>query len=577
MNRRTFLETVLASAAAAPFSRSTTTLAGRGAAQADGPSPLELWFSRAASKWVEALPVGNGRLGAMVFGGTGVERLQLNDDTLWSGGPSDWNTPGAKEALTEIRALVLAGRFAEADRASKRLMGPFTQSYLPLADLLITFDHGNLGSDYRRGLDLRSAVASVGYRTGTVHYTREVIASHPADVIAVRLTADRPGMLQCHVRLSSALRHTVTADRDALRLLGQAPSHVDPSYYDTDEPVLYGRVPAHGAPRRGPSAAAGTEPSAGGMRFEARVGAAVAGGEVSIDGDGLHVRGASAVTLIVAAGTSFNGHDRSPAADDRDPAAIAGAALAAALNIPWEDLRRAHEADHRALFDRVSLDLGAPIAGGRPPIADAGGDASLDRRIASAGAGDPRLVELLFQYGRYLLIACSRPGSQPANLQGLWNEEMRAPWSSNYTININTQMNYWPAETTALPELHEPLITMVEQLSVNGTKTAARNYGARGWVAHHNTDVWRQSGMVGDWGTGDPVWALWPMAGPWLSQHLYERFLFGGDLRVPARPRLSRDARRGGVLSRLADRGWPGAPRDGAVHVARAQVPHADR
>ena len=204
-----------------------------------------LWFTRAASKWVEALPVGNGRLGAMVFGGIGVERLQLNDDTLWSGGPSDWNTPGANEALTEIRALVLAGRFAEADRASKRLMGPFTQSYLPLGDLLITFDHGNLGSDYRRGLDLRSAVASVGYRTGTVHYTREVIASHPADVIAVRLTADRPGMLQCHVRLSSALRHTVTADRDALRLLGQAPSHVDPSYYDTDEPVLYGRVPAH--------------------------------------------------------------------------------------------------------------------------------------------------------------------------------------------------------------------------------------------------------------------------------------------------------------------------------------------
>ena len=454
-------------------------------------------------------------------------------------------------------------------------MGPFTQSYLPLADLLITFDHGNLGSDYRRGLDLRSAVASVGYRTGRVHYTREVIASHPADVIAVRLTADRPGMLQCHVRLSSALRYHGEADRDALRLLGQAPSHVDPSYYDTDEPVLYGRVPAHGAPRRGPSAAAGTEPSAGGMRFEARVGAAVAGGEVSIDGDGLHVRGASAVTLIVAAGTRFNGHDRPPAAADRDPAAIAGAALAAALNIPWEDLRRAHEADHRALFDRVSLDLGAPIAGGRPPIADAGGDASLDRRIASAGAGDPRLVELLFQYGRYLLIACSRPGSQPANLQGIWNEEVRAPWSSNYTININTR---------------NELLAGGAHESRRAARTAAGVRGRTGGRGREDGAIELRRARLGR--ASQQRYLAPDRDGRRLRQRRS-----GVGARGRCRDRGSRSIStsitcsaaiattcgsaypamkgRRRVLSRLADRRWPRASRHGAVHVARAQVPHA--
>ena len=524
MNRRTFLESVLASAAALPLSRRVEAFAQN--AQESAGRPLVLSYRRAASKWVEALPVGNGRLGAMVFGNVGAERLQLNEDTLWSGGPSDWNNPGAKDALPEIRALLRAGRFVDADRLSTRLMGPFTQSYLPLGDLVITFDHGNIGGDYRRTLDLGDAVAAVSYRTGTVRYTREILASHPADVIAVRLVADRPRMLSLHARLSSPLRYAVEPAGRTLALRGQAPSHVDPSYYDTDEPILYDRVPAPRSPRLGPETSRATRPSPGGMRFAAHLSAVVAHGEMSVDRDGLHLTGASEATLLVAMATSFNGQDKSPSADGRDPDPLAAASLASAMTIPWQDLRRVHVEDHRALFARVTLDLGA----GTPPPARPE-DVPTDQRIVAAGATDPRLVELLFQYGRYLLIACSRPGTQPANLQGLWNEEVRAPWSSNFTININTQMNYWPAESTALGELHEPLVAMVEELAVNGRTTAATNYGAGGWVAHHNTDLWRQSSMVGDWGTGDPVWALWPMAGPWLAQHLYERFLFGGDLR----------------------------------------------
>ena len=538
MKRRTFLERVLASAAALPLARDVGPATasprpeapalhpgddrGLPAAQQTAPRrPLTLSYPYAASKWVEALPVGNGRLGAMVFGNVGVERLQLNDDTLWSGGPSDWNNPAARKALPEVRALVAERRFVEADRVSRQLMGPFTQSYLPLGDLLIAFDHGNLGSDYRRTLDLADAAVTVRYRNGEVLFTRDVIASHPADVVAVRLTANRPRMLRFHARLSSPLRHATMAEDGKLLLVGHAPSHVDPSYYDTDEPVLYDRVPVHGVPRRGAARAGATEASQSGMRFEAHLAAVLSDGESSADHDGLHVIGATEATLLVAMATSFGGYDK-PAAAGRNARAVAAASLAAAVRTPWHDLRRDHVQDHRALFDRVSLDLGDALA---PP------DLPTDRRIATLGAKDPRLVELLFQYGRYLLIACSRPGTQAANLQGLWNEDVRAPWSANYTININTQMNYWPAETTGLPELHEPLVTMVEELSMTGRKTAAANYGASGWVAHHNTDLWRHSAMVGDWGTGDPVWALWPMAGAWLAQHLYERFLFGGDWR----------------------------------------------
>ncbi len=528
MNRRQFVESLIA-AAALPIDSlggGATMATPTSSQELPGPPPARpaptLWYPRAASRWVEALPIGNGRLGAMVFGDVGRERLQINDDTLWSGGPANWDPPAAREVLAEIRRLTLAGDAAGADTLSHRLMGAFTQSYLPLGDVELTFEHGNLGREYRRQLHLGDAVASVRYQVGDVRYAREIVASHPAGVIAMRLTSDPPGLVTFDAAVSSPLRHSVTVEGGLLRLRGVAPGHVEPSYYSTDVPVQYGRD--GGAP--GGQWPAGTTPrpkqgrrTLPGMRFELGLGVTADGGTVSHTAERLRVEGATAVTLIVATATGFNGFDKDPAREGRDPGPIVVRQIQQALATPWSTLREAHVADHRALFDRLSLALGAAPAEDLPT----------DQRIVRRGGSDPGLVALLFQYGRYLLIASSRPGTQPANLQGIWNEDVRAPWSSNFTININTQMNYWPAETAALPELHEPLLTFVSELAVTGARTAANVYGARGWTAHHNSDIWRHSAMVGDYGHGDPVWATWPMAGPWLAQHLYEHYLFGGD------------------------------------------------
>jgi alpha-L-fucosidase 2 len=527
MNRREFVESLLAAAAVAADGGAMTA-ASAAASQAPPaattpaprPAPL-LWYPRAASRWVEALPVGNGRLGAMVFGGVNVERLQINDDTLWSGGPAAWDPPAAREAVAAIRRLTLEGRLAEADTESRRLMGAYTQSYLPLGDVWLTFEHGNVAADYRRELHLGDAISTVRYRVGGVRYTREVIASHPAGVIAVRIAADRPGFVTFDVSATSPLRHTVAVDERRLRLRGEAPAHVEPSYYATDRPVLYGR--AGGEPGGRWSGATprplGARRTLPGMRFELAAGLVTDGGTVRENGAGLRVEGADAATLVVATATGFNRFDTDPALDGRDPGPIVVRQVEQAAATAWPSLREAHVNDHRALFGRLVLELPAPPAEDLPT----------DRRIRRGGA-DSGLVELLVQYGRYLLIASSRPGTQPANLQGIWNEDVRAPWSANYTININTQMNYWPAETAALPELHEPLLAFIGDLAVTGARTASAVYGTRGWTAHHNSDLWRHSAMVGDWGQGDPVWATWMMGGPWLAQHLYEHYLFGGDL-----------------------------------------------
>ena len=492
--RREFVRQALALAA-------TSSLRGRGA-WADPPDaerPLRLSFRRPASRWVEALPVGNGRLGAMVFGGIDHERLQLNEDTLWSGGPKDWDNPKAKAVLPEIRQLVKDGQYVQADLLAKQMMGPYTQSFLPMADLDIVFEHGDVARDYERELDLQTAVAQVRYRVGTVRYRRETIASRPDQAIVLRLACDRPGLLRFRARLSSPLRAQSVAQAGVLKLIGRAPAHVDPSYYDRDDPVRYDER--------------------GGMRFEVHLLAAAEGGTIQLDGDGLQVRDANEAVLLVSAATSFAGFDKSPGSEGRDAGALAASYLERARGKSWLDLREAHVSDHRALMGRVQLDLGGTAT-----------EAPTDQRIAKAGVQDPRLVALLFQYGRYLLIASSRPGTQPANLQGLWNDQVRAPWSSNWTLNINAEMNYWLAETANLAELHEPLLAFITDLSVTGARTAATNYGAHGWVAHHNSDLWRQSAPVGDYGHGDPVWALWALGGPWLAQHLFEHYAFGGDL-----------------------------------------------
>ena len=463
---------------------------------------LLLWYTQPAAAWVEALPLGNGRLGAMVFGGVETEHLQLNADTLWSGGPRDWNNPTARAVLPEVRRLIAVEEYAAADALCQQMQGPYTQSYQPLADLHLRFDHLGAPATYRRDLDLHTAIASVRYRIGDVTFSREVFVSAPDQVLVLHLSADRPGRISLTATLTTPhLHHVEHRGSAGLALQGQAPAHVAPNYDDTAEPVVY---------------AADGE----GMRFEVRLEAGVAGGQVLVTEGRLGIEGADTVTLLLVAATSFHGFHRSPGVDGRDPALPAAGHLAAARERSYAALRAAHVADHAALFDRVSLDLG------RTPAADQPTDARI-RHFATTD--DPQLVTLLFQYGRYLLIASSRPGTQPANLQGIWNDQVRPPWSSNYTININTQMNYWPAEVANLAECHQPLFDLISELRVTGRATATTNYGCGGWVAHHNTDLWRQSAPVGNYGRGDPVWAMWPLGGAWLCQHLWEHYAFGRD------------------------------------------------
>jgi alpha-L-fucosidase 2 len=460
----------------------------------------ELWYRQPANSWIEALPIGNGRLGAMIFGGVQQEHLQLNEDTLWSGGPGEWNNPQALAALPEVRRLIAAGEYQAANQAAKQMQGPFTQSYLPLGDLQLTFEHGP-ATDYRRSLSLDSATATVNYTADGARFTRDYVVSAPHQLLIVKITTNQAGRLSMRAVFDSQLRHTINASGARLNMVGESPVNVAPPYFPAAEPIVYD--------------------SNAGMRFAASLQAHVDGGEVSITNEVLTITAADSVTLLIVMRTSFAGYDQVPGTTRIDPLALAHADLDALAVQEYRAIYQAHLSEYQPLFQRVSLDLGTSAAVDLPT----------DQRLHAFPANhDPALVALLFQYGRYLLIAGSRPGTQPLNLQGIWNNHMRPPWSSNYTININTQMNYWPAEVTNLAECHTPLFDLIEQLSHTGAQTAAINYGCRGWVAHHNTDLWSQSGPVGDYGKGDPVWAFWPMAGVWLCQHLWDHYAFNGDL-----------------------------------------------
>ena len=487
--------------------------------------PLTLRYDHPAARWTEALPVGNGRLGAMVFGDPAAEHLQLNEDSLWSGAPTDGNNPGAKEILPQVRAALFAGDYVKATELSKKMQGVFTPAYQPLGDLRLTFPgtpstgsgQADAVTGYVRTLDLDRAVATVRYQVGAATFTREVFSSFPDQVIVVRLTCDQPGKISFTAAADSPLRYSVQTDgKNTLILRAKAPLHSEPSYRRVDGPVIK----------------YDDGPNPEGMAAELQVRVLAEGGRIVTGGSTLNVEKADAVTLLLSAGTSFNGFDQSPGRAGRDPAVEALRPLAAAEKFSYAALLARHTADCQALFHRVALDLG------RVPEAEA---LTTDARLArfAAGAPDPSLATLLYQYGRYLLIASSRPGGQPANLQGLWNDSLRPPWSSNYTLNINTEMNYWPAEVANLAECHEPLLAFIEHLAVNGAKTAVVNYGARGWVAHHNSDIWAQTGPVGHFGEGDPKWANWSMSSGWLAQHMWEHYAFGGDRKY------------------LKDRAWP--------------------
>jgi len=443
--------------------------------------PLSLWYRRPAEKWVEALALGNGRLGAMVFGGIEEEQLQLNEDTLWAGGPHDPANPEALRALPEVRALIFAGKYQQAhELVQQRMMAlPMQQApYQTLGSLLLRFPEAKLADDYRRDLNLDEAVARVAYTVDGVRHRREAFVSPVDQVIALRLTVDQPKKLSFSVRLvTPQAARVATEANDAL--------------------VLSGR---NGSAPAGPGA----------LELCARVRVLAPGAQVVAAGDAITVTAADSALLLISIATSFQSYKDVSG----DPDRLTRTALAAAATKPYAELLGAHVAEHRRLFRRVSLDLGT-TASQRPT----------DERIAAYGSSpDPALAALYFQFGRYLLISSSRPGTQPANLQGIWNDRMEPPWGGKYTININTEMNYWPAETTNLSECVEPLVRMVRELAETGARTARVQYGARGWVAHHNTNLWRESAAI-----DGAKWGMWPTGGAWLSLHLWEHYLFGGD------------------------------------------------
>ncbi len=486
------------------------------------PGP-ELWYAHPAARWVEALPVGNGRLGAMVFGRVAQERLQLNEDTLWAGSPYDPNSPDALAALPEVRRLINEGSFKQAqDLISKAMMArPLTEMpYGTAGDVFLDFADMGPVQQYRRSLDLGTAIAHTTFRVNGSAFEREVFASEPDQVIVVRLTARGPAKLNFDV----GYRAPGPAKYEYTFYDGRATNaDTPPASWDFRESLE--RNPSPAGLTVEPDGAAAllitgrNEESAGipaGLKYAVRI-AARGDGQITTHGGQMTVRGARAVTLVMAAATSYV----SPARTDADPVAPVRAKTAAALNKRYPQLRAAHVAAHRAVFGRFSIRLGSPSAHDQEPT---------DVRIAHGEEDTGGLAALYVQYARYLMISSSRGKGQPANLQGLWNEGTNPPWGSKYTININTEMNYWPVDVVNLPECYEPLLRMLEELSVTGARTAKIMYGARGWVAHHNTDLWRASAPI-----DGPLWGMWPMGGAWLCNALWDHYDYTRDPAVLAR------------------------------------------
>jgi alpha-L-fucosidase 2 len=468
---------------------------------------LKLWYKQPAAAWEEALPLGNAKTGAMVFGGIATERFQLNDNTLWSGTPNPGNTPGGPSILAQVRQQVFNGNYDSATSLWRKMQGPYSARYLPLADLWFKFSVADtMPRNYYRDLDLNNAIATVRYGLEGVNYKRETFISHPDKVMVIRITADKKNAISFTTSLTSKLKYQlIPAGSGALRLKGKAPRFVANREYELQQ-VVY------------------DDWNGEGINFEVRLKIMTEGGTVKQQDDQLAVSRADAVTIYLSEATSFNGFDKSP---DRDPSIEAAANLHKALQKTYAVLKSAHTRDYQSLFKRVELDLGGDIANTKLPT---------DERLKNfKGAdGDNQLQSLYYQFGRYLMIASSRPGSRPTNLQGIWNDQVQPPWGSNYTTNINTEMNYWPAENTNLSECHQPLFDFMKELAVNGAATAKTNYNINeGWVTHHNSDLWAKTSPPGGQGWDDPKsmprWSCWPMAGGWFSMHLWEHYLFTGD------------------------------------------------
>jgi len=457
---------------------------------------LKLWYNAPAADWSEALPIGNGRLGAMVYGGVEQEHLQLNEETLWSGGPQSYDNPEAYTYLDGVRILLQKEEYVEAEELAEKMMGVplYQMAYQPFGDLYLDFPKGEKASKYRRELDLGTALNKVTYTIGDANYTRTIFASHPDQAIVIHIECDKPG--QVNFDLSMTSLHPFESSTEGGNIL-----------------MMTGEVaPRKNAQGEGAGTLNGPWDNEG-TKFAAQAKVSTQGGEVlSADGK-LAVKNADAVTIVYVAATSFENYKDVSG----DPVAKVKHYMAQAQTKSIRELQQSHVADYSELYNRVSLDLGGRLLEDSIPT---------NERLAKvkAGGSDPLIAEQVFQYGRYLMIAGSRPGTQPLNLQGIWNNEMYPPWASKYTININIQMNYWVAEVCNLSECHEPFLKMVSELQEPGSRTAKVHYGAKGWVTHHNTDIWRGTAPV-----DGAHWGMWPTGGAWLCQHLWEHYQYTGD------------------------------------------------
>jgi alpha-L-fucosidase 2 len=473
---------------------------------------LKLWYDKPAAAWEEALPLGNAKTGAMVFGGIATERIQLNDNTLWSGYPGDGgNNPNGPKILPQVREQIFAGNWDSAATLWKKMQGPYSARYLPLADLWLKNDlKDSVADSYYRELDLNTAVATVKYTINGVTYQRETFISHPDKVMVIRLTSSKKGALNFTASLTSKLKYeSIAIEKDLITLRGKAPKFVANRDYEPKQ-VDY------------------DDWNGEGMNFEVRI-KIITNGKLSKSESApitdIKIGKADTAIIYLSEATSFNGFNKSPGRSSINPSALAADIMNKALKKSFGQLENAHVKDYQSLFNRVRFDLGVSPDVLKHPT---------DERLKNfAKQQDQQLVVLYYQFGRYLMISSSRPGSRPTNLQGIWNEHVQPPWGSNYTTNINTEMNYWPAENTNLSECHLPLFDFMKELAVNGAKTARINYNIdKGWVTHHNSDLWAKTSPPGgyDWDPkGMPRWSAWPMAGAWFCTHLWEHYLFTGD------------------------------------------------
>ncbi|MBE6052932.1 MAG: glycoside hydrolase family 95 protein [Clostridium sartagoforme] len=461
----------------------------------------KLWYRKPADRWVEGLPLGNGTLGAMVLGRIFNERIALNEDTLWTGIPKDKTNYKSKNYLDRVRELINNEDYYEAQEIiNNEMLSGYTESYSPLGNLYLDFYYEDDEClNYTRELDLDKALVTVKYNIGNIEIKRETFISAKDKVLVMKITSDKKKSLNFDVRLNSLLNSNIYKDEKGLILKGIAPIELLPSYVNNED-IIYDKNGEQGT------------------KFCTRIRVNNVDGKIDINEEIIRIRNSSEVILLLSASTNFEEFNIKQGSSGRNEEALSKIIIDKASYLSYEKLFNNHLKEYSELFTRVEFNLEEEVNKEAIPT---------DERLEGLKSGeeDLDLVTLYFHYGRYLLISSSRSGSEPANLQGIWNEEIRPPWSSNYTININTEMNYWPAEVCNLSECHEPLLNMIKDLSISGRKTAKEEFNCEGWTANHNVDIWRYSRTV----RGSCEWGYWPMGGPWLTQHIWEHYDFTRD------------------------------------------------